>query len=292
MKTQNGFTLMNKNEIGSYLAKQKVTRKITRLQVHHMDLPNYSTWEKTDKKVFDEPHFGRTQSLNDYGRRTWGSGASDGHGHYIAQHFNVFPNGKITTGRHLNSKPIGISGWNDGAICVEIYGDFDKGKAVMTKAQKEAVIALYGELCKRFNIPVNTAHIRPHCWFTAGGTYLGKYDSSRSAKTCPGTNFMGYGCSPSGFAKFIKEVKAYVNGGKAAVEENKALFKKYIAKPTVDGLTGRKGPGVEYDKVTVIDTDIAVTIVDEEKAKDGGTWLKCKSGYYVNKKYMEFVRYV
>ena len=27
-------------------------------------------------------------------------------------------------------------------------------------------------------------------------------------------------------------------------------------------------------------------------AKDGSTWLKCKSGYYVNKKYMEFVRYV
>ena len=46
MKSQNGFTLMNKNEIASYLAKQKVTRIINRLQVHHMDLPNYSTWEK------------------------------------------------------------------------------------------------------------------------------------------------------------------------------------------------------------------------------------------------------
>ena len=40
MKTQNGFTLLNKNEIASYLAKQKVTRKMTRLQVHHMDLPS------------------------------------------------------------------------------------------------------------------------------------------------------------------------------------------------------------------------------------------------------------
>ena len=292
MRTQNGFTLLeNKKDVRDYLAKQKVTRKITRLQVHHMDLPNYSTWEKTDKKVFSEPHFGRTQSLNDYGKRTWGSGASDGHGHYIAQHFNVFPDGMITTGRHLNSTPIGIRGWNTNALCIEIYGDFDKGKDVMTKAQKEAVIALYGELCKRFDIPVNTNHIRPHCWFTAGGTYLGKYDSSRSAKTCPGTNFMGYGCSPNGFAKFLAEVKAYVNGKEAPKEENKASFKKYIAKPTVDGLTGRKGPGVEYDKVTMIDTDIAVTIIDEEKAKDGGTWLKCKSGYYVNKKYMEFVRY-
>ena len=204
----------------------------------------------------------------------------------------MFPDGKITTGRHLNSTPIGIRGWNTNAICIEIYGDFDKGKDVMTKAQKEAVIALYGELCKRFDILVNTNHIRPHCWFTAGGTFLGKYDSSRSANTCPGTNFMGYGCSPSGFAKFLAEVKAYVNGKEAPKEEAKASFKQYIAKPTVDGLTGRKGPGVEYDKVTMIDTDIAVTIVGEAKAKDGGTWLKCKSGYYVNKKYMEFVRYV
>ena len=293
MKTQNGFTLLeNKKDVRDWLAKQKVTRTINRLQVHHMDLPNYSTWEKTDKKVFSEPHFGRTQSLNDYGRRTWGSGASDGHGHYIAQHFNVFPDGKITTGRNLNSKPIGIRGWNDGAICIEIYGDFDKGKDVMAAAQKKAVIALYGELCKRFDIPVNTSHIRPHCWFTAGGTYLGKYNSSRSAKTCPGTNFMGYGCSPSGFAKFINEVKVYVNGKETPKEDGKASFKKYIAKPTVEGLVCRKGPGVEYDKVTMIDPDIAVTIIDEEKAKDGGTWLKCKSGYYVNKKYMEFVRYV
>ena len=42
---------MNKNEIAPYLAKQSVTRKITRLQVYHMDLPNYFTWEKTDKSL-------------------------------------------------------------------------------------------------------------------------------------------------------------------------------------------------------------------------------------------------
>ena len=292
MKTKNGFTLLeNKKDVKDWLAKQNVTRKITRLQVHNTFLPDYTTWEKTDKKVFSEPHFGRAQSLDDYGKKTWGY--SDGHGHYTAQNFTVFPDGMITTGRHLNSKPIGIRGWNDSAICIEIYGDFDKGKDVITKAQKKAVIALYGELCKRFDIPVNTSHIRPHCWFTAGGTYLGKYNPSKSAKTCPGTNFMGYGCSPSGFAKFINEVKAYVNGKGASKEEAKpASFKQYIAKPTVDGLVCRKGPGVEYDKVTMIDTDIAITIVGEEKAKDGGTWLKCKSGYYVNKKYMEFVKFI
>ena len=295
MKTQNGFTLLeNKKDVRDWLAKQKVTRKITRLQVHHMDLPNYSTWEKTDKKVFSEPHFGRTQSLNDYGKKTWGSGASDGHGHYIAQHFNVFPDGKITTGRHLNSKPIGIRGWNDSAICIEIYGDFDKGKDVMTKEQKQAVIYLYGELCKRFKIPVDTRHIRPHCWFTAGGTYLGKYDPNRSAKTCPGTNFMGYGCSPSGFAKFIKEVKAYVNGNKIFNESSTTNegFKQYIARCKVNDLNCRKGPGTNYDVECQIDKGVAITIVEEKKSKDGGTWCKCKAGYYTNKKYMEFVKFI
>ena len=293
MKIQNGFTLFEKtSEIGPWLKKQNVIRIITRLQVHHMDLPNYSTWEKTDKKIFSEPHFGRTQSLNDYGKRTWGSGASDGHGHHIAQHFNVFPDGKITTGRNLNSTPIGIRGWNTNAICIEIYGDFDKGKDVMTKAQKEAVIALYGELCKRFKISVDATHIRPHCCFTAGGTYLGKYDSNRSAKPCPGTNFMGYGCSPTGFAKFLAEVKAYVNDKEVQASPADDKIKPYIAKVTTDGLNARKGPGVEHDIECILDKGVAITIVEEKKSKDGGTWCKCKAGYYTNKKYMEFVRYV
>jgi hypothetical protein len=290
MKTQNGFTLMDKNEIGSYLAKQKVTRKITRLQVHNTFLPDYTTWEKTDKKVFSEPHFGRAQSLDDYGKKTWGY--SDGHGHYTAQNFTVFPDGKIIVSRNLNSKPIGIKGWNDGALCIEIYGNFDKGKDIMNTSQKKAVIYLYGELCKRFKIPVDTAHIRPHCWFTAGGIYLGKYNSSRSAKTCPGTNFWGVGCSPSGFNKFLTDIKEYVNGKEAQASPTDDKFKQYIARVNTNGLNARKGPGIEYDIECILNKGVAITVVAEAKAKDGGTWCKCKAGYYVNKKYMEFVRFI
>ena len=293
MKTQGGFTLLeNEKDVKNWLAKQKVSRTITRLQVHHMDAPSYSTWEKTDKKVFSEPHFGRTKSLDSYGKSTWGSAASDGHGHHIAQHFNVFPDGKITTGRNLNSTPIGIRGWNDHAICIEIYGCFDKGHDKMTVAQKKAVIYLYGLLCKRFDISVNTTHIRPHCWFTYSGTYLGKYNASRSAKTCPGTAFWGYGCSPDGFAHFIKDVKNYVEGKKEEPKEEKPKeFKEYIARCTTNNLNCRKGPGVKYDVVDTIDKGVAITII-EEKEVDGGTWCKGKAGYWVNKKYLEFVRYV
>ena len=292
MKTQNGFTLLeNSKDVRDWLAKQKVTRTITRLQVHHMDAPSYSTWEKTDKKVFAEPHFGRTQSLNDYGKRTWGSGASDGHGHYIAQHFNVFPDGKITTGRNLNSTPIGIRGWNTNAICVEIYGKFDKGHDVMNAKQKEAVIYLYGELCKRFDIPVNTSHIRPHCWFTAGGTYLGKYNSSRSAKTCPGTNFWGVGCSTSGFNKFLADVKAYVNG-KAPVEE-KPKETKVNKEGKVNVSSGTLNVRKSYDadsiKLGELKDNTKVKIV--ATVSNGWLRIKYKDGYgYVNSKYIDGIK--
>ena len=277
MKKGYGFIeFENIDEFRTWLKKQKVYRRVTRLQVHHMWLPDYSCWAKDNA-------LRRQKNTKDFH-------IQHNHWHDIAQHFSIMPNGHIVTGRSLNKTPIGIRGWNTNAICVEIYGNFDKGHDKMKDAQKEAVIALYGELCKKFDLTPSTLTVRPHAWFTAGGIYLGDYSASRSAKTCPGTNFMGIGNTKKAFVnKFYPMIKEYMNGKKE--EPKDEAFKQYIAKPTVDGLVGRKGPGAEYDKVTMIDTDIAITIVGEEKAKDGGTWLKCKSGYYVNKKYMKFIRY-
>ena len=288
MKTKNGFTLLeNEKDVISWLNKQKVSRRITRLQVHHMDLPNYTTWEKTDKKLFSEPHFGRTQSLDSYGRSKWGD--SDGHGKFIAQHFNVFPDGKITTGRNLNSTPIGIRKWNEHAICIEIYGCFDKGKDIMNDAQKKAVIYLYAALAKRFDIPVNTNHIRPHCWFTAGGTYLGKYDAPRSAKSCPGTNFMGFGTSPEGFAKFIKLVKNHVAGkddkkddDKKQEENSKPSTKIKFQIQTLDKLNIRKVADWDAEAVTTVKKGQILDVVDTVTAKNGKTKMyKLESGLYI-----------
>ena len=43
MKTAYGFTEFETiKEFETWLAKQKVTRTVTRLQVHHMWLPDYS----------------------------------------------------------------------------------------------------------------------------------------------------------------------------------------------------------------------------------------------------------
>lgn len=40
----------------------------------------------------------------------------------------------------------------------------------------------------------------------------------------------------------------------------------------------RKGPGIEYEKTGQLDTRYKYTIVAQDKARDGGTWGKLKSG--------------
>ena len=67
-------------------------------------------------------------------------------------------------------------------------------------------------------------------------------------------------------------------------------FKPYIVRVNTDGLNARKGAGVEYDIECVLNKGVAITIIEEKKAKDGGTWCKALSGYWCNKKYLDFVR--
>lgn len=209
-------------EIEKHIKSLKITRSINKIQIHHMDLPDYDCWEQDLKRWGDNAELNRTNSLDEYGKRTWGNDANDGHGHFIAQHFNVFPNGHVTTGRDINDTPIGIRNWNTGAICIEIYGDFDKGKDNMTKAQMQTVIALIGSLADKINVPVSDKYIRAHGWFTASGTYLNGYYPGRSCKSCPGEEFTeafgglinGYGNSKDAFNKyFYPKIKEYLKDG-------------------------------------------------------------------------------
>ena len=277
MKTQYGFTRFDTlEEFKVWIAKQP-KYKYTGLQVHHTALPDYSCFYKSNGKTEDE--LTRQNSMKSFHVNT--NGWSD-----IAQHFTVFPNGKIVTGRRLSkTTAIGIKGWNSNKICVEIYGNFDKD--VMTKEQKEAVICLYGELCKKFGLTPSTSTIRCHAWFTAGGTYLGTYVAGKSAKTCPGTKFMGFGNTKAAIENnFIPLIKNYI----ANCSTNSSQFKPYIVRVKED-LNGREKASASSKIVLVAPKGTAVTIVAEEY--NGTTkWLKTKTGYYLSAKYCEFVRYV
>lgn len=280
MKKQFNFIRFdNINEFENWLNKEIVTRKISRLQVHHMSLPNYTTWETTDKRIYkDNRELGRTKALDDYGKNKWNY--KDSHNHYIAQHFNIFPNGKITTGRSLNSKPIGITGWNENAICVEIYGDFDKNKDIMTAAQKQSVIALYALLCKKFNIKPSTDTIRAHCWFTSGGVYLGDYYANKSAKSCPGTNFMNFGNSRSAFINnFYPLIEEYLSNN----SKGSAKVVKMVKNISSEKLNIRSSPNWKGDIIATLNPGDSLTYVSGPLSAKGHPtkMYKCKNNSYV-----------
>lgn len=259
-----GFTKMTSNEFKSWITKQG-DYKYTGIQVHHTWLPDYSCFYKANGTHEDE----LTRQNNMKAVHTKTNGWAD-----IAQHFTIFPNGAIVTGRPLsNTTPVGIKGWNANKICIEIYGNFDKGKDVMTAEQKNAVIAVYGELCKKFKITPSTSTIRCHAWFTAGGTYLGDYNSSKSAKTCPGTNFMGFGNSKAAIEKnFIPLIKNYINGGSTTQKTSSVG----VYKVTAETLNVRKGPGTSYAKVGTVKKGEAFTIT---KVSSGWGYLKSGLGW-------------
>ena len=278
MKTAYGFTRFDTaDEFKNWLRNKSVTRKVTRLQVHHTGLPDYSCFYKSNGTTEDE--LTRQRSMKSFHVNS--RGMND-----IAQHFTVYPNGKIVTGRSLNSNPAGISGWNSNAICVEIYGNFDKGHDVMKQVQKDVVIMLYGELCKKFKLTPSNSTIRPHAWFTSGGTYLGDYVAGRSRKTCPGTNFMGIGNSRAAFdSKFIPMVKAYING--QTVTSNPAPAQptqqptasttnsgKYIVRYLQNVLNSQYNAGLVVDGLYGPKTEAAIRTLKVGSRGDHVIWLQ------------------
>lgn len=264
--TKYGFTKMTANEFKTWITKQG-NYKYTGIQIHHTWSPSYKNFYKADGSHEDE--LTRQNSMKTYHVKT--NGWAD-----IAQHFTIYPNGVVVTGRKLsNTTPVGIKGWNSNKICIEIYGNFDKGGDTMTAEQKQAVITVYGELCKKFKITPSADTIRCHAWFTAGGTYLGDYNKGKSAKTCPGTNFMGFGNTKAAIQNnFIPLIKQYMNTG------NTEVFKPVadpvacgVYKVTANVLNIRKGPGTSYGIAGTVKKGEAYTIV-----KINGQWGCLKSG--------------
>ena len=276
MKSAYGFTRFDtEDEFKNWLKNKSVSRTVNKLQIHHTGSPSYSNFFKSNGTHEDE----LTRQKNMKSFHVNSRGMSD-----IAQHFTVFPNGKIVTGRSLNSNPAGITGWNTGAICVEIYGNFDKGQDTMKDAQKKAVIMLYGELCKKFKLTPSTNTIRCHAWFTSGGTYLGDYYPAKSRKSCPGTAFMGFGNSKSAIANnFIPLVKNYISGGSTSTSTSTSTSSIGVYRVNVDELNVRQGPGTSYPITTVVHKGDAFTITQMSgswgKLKSGAGWMNCSSKY-------------
>ncbi len=229
MIPNNGFLMFRPDEAESYLNEHMPKRSIKLVQLHH-------TWSPAYKHFDGRNHFTRQSAMR---QSHLARGFAD-----IAQHFTVFPDGMIVTGRSLEKDPAGIVGANKGAICIENFGNFDAGQDIMTSEQAEAIEMLVAAICLKFALDPKKAIVY-HGWYTAKGQALGDYHPSKSAKTCPGTAFFG-GNTKEAFTKnLLPRVKRAMKTPNKTSGVDEVRYKYYDdmpewAKPTIAKLV-RKG---------------------------------------------------
>ena len=170
------FRIFDEKIFREYISSLKIKRKIKYIQLHHTYSPSYAHFNGSN-------HLELQKNMKNYHVKT--NGWSD-----IAQHFTIFPDGKIVSGRSLDNSPAGIYGANSNGVCIECLGNFDKGGDVMTDAQKNAVVFAVKILLDKFNLKMESG-VTYHAWWSSDGRDLGDYVRGHSVKTCPGTAFFG-----------------------------------------------------------------------------------------------------
>lgn len=216
MIKKGNFLLLDMSEFRDWLKKQNVTRQIKTLQVHHTALPNYTTRQLVNGVAKQDVFKCLEGMRNSHLAAGWAA---------TGQNISIMEDGKvaISLDRHLNRIPAGIRGANNGSICIEIIGQFDRNCDTMTEDQRESVIHVYACLAEKFKLPINTDTIVYHAWFTAKGDRLNDYIPGKSSKTCPGTAFWNDGntvaAAKKGFLPAIqKELNRLVNNIKEGDE--------------------------------------------------------------------------
>lgn len=197
------FKSYNIEQFRKYVESLNISRVINRLQLHHTYSPSY-------KQFTGSNHAALQTAMRNCHIKT--NGWSD-----IAQHFTIFPDGVIMSGRSLEMVPAGIKGANSGAICIECLGNFDKGGDAMTKEQQEAIVAVVKILLDRFSLSAKDC-ITYHGWWTSGGKYLGDYIPSKSSKSCPGTNFFGGNTRSSYENNLLPLIENYTHADKSVLK--------------------------------------------------------------------------
>lgn len=228
MTTKFGFTKMNLQEFEAWMKDLRIARTITRIQQHHTFSPDYSLFNGNN-------HFELQKGMKDY--HVNHNGWMD-----MGQHFTIFPDGMILSGRSLELSPAGILGQNANSICIENLGNFDSNKDIMNLDQKDAIVKVAAVLCKKFNLPINTNSIVYHHWFNLHSGV--RNNGSGNNKSCPGTAFFGGNKVHDCETNFLPLVSAAA--GSFPVLPHIDVYVCVIA----NTLNIRKGPDINSSKVT------------------------------------------
>lgn len=150
------FIPLSVPQFAELLSKFTFTRPVREVHVHGTWRPNYA----------QERGLASIESMFLFHTQT--NGWSD-----IAQHLTIDSRGTIWTGRSWNQVPASATGHNTGAFMFEMIGDFNKGKDVITDAQRLTAHLVTAFVLRKCNLGLD--NVRFHREFT-------------NLKTCPGTS--------------------------------------------------------------------------------------------------------
>ncbi len=229
MQRRFGFLLLTPAEFEDWIAQQNVARTVLYIQEHHTWVPSYAHFRGNN-------HFELQRSMQQF--HISANGWRD-----IGQHFSIFPDGMIVTGRSLEQSPACIFGFNAHSVCIENVGDFDEGKDAMRPEQREAIVRVTAALCKRFNVSITTDRIVYHHWFDLSTG--NRTNGTGSTKSCPGTAFFGGNKVPDAEANFLPLVRALIQTGQVPPP---VLKYGYV---TVEWLNVRNQPSARARRINV-----------------------------------------
>jgi len=190
------FQLFVLSDFEKWLNVQAVSRLIKLVQNHHTYIPDYSHFHETN-------HLALQQSME---RSHLERGFTS-----IAQHFTIFPDGKILTGRTLNAVPAGIKGANANGICLEHLGNFDLPEPNMNPAQKETILKMNALLVHKFGLEPTENSIVYHRWYDLSSGKEIPEGQTGMTKSCPGAHFFGGNTRSAFNQNFLPLVKEEVS---------------------------------------------------------------------------------
>lgn len=271
METKFGFTKMTITEFETWISNLRIGRTILTIQQHHTYIPSYVHFTGNN-------HFERQLAMKQHHVNQ--NGWQD-----IGQHFTIFPDGSILTGRSLEKSPACITNQNANAICIENFGNFDINADTMSAIQKDCIIAITAALCKKFNLPVNSNSIVYHHWFRLDNGV--RNNGTGNNKSCPGTNFFGGNKVTHFENNFAPLVIAKLNGYAIKTESTSIL--KYVC-VMANVLNVRSEPNANAAKVSQREPLVLGAVLRIYEEKEG--WLKISAtlSHWISKKYTSEVK--
>lgn len=236
--------MLEPTEFDNWIKAQNVARTILYVQIHHTYIPAYEHFKGNN-------HFELQRGMQNV--HTAVNGWSD-----IAQHFSIFPDGRIVTGRSLERTPACIFGFNSYSICIENIGNFDKGADLMRQEQRTTIPKVTAALCKRFNIPVNSDRIVYHHWFDLSTGV--RTNGSGQTKSCPGTAFFGGNTVEDAKQNFLPQVSAAFQGQPGTPPLNVLMY----GSVNTGFLNVRIGPSASAKKINAVELGAILRIYEKK----------------------------